>query len=341
MFRMASGPSPSTAASSSSTSASFGASGSRRRLRGGSAISGTRAAPSVKRMNDRTAASRRAIVDGASPRRPRPSSAVYSASACTSTSSSVRPAAREPAGEVREVGGVGPPGRLGEARAGEEPVDRGAQRPPGRIRPLPAPAFPMRSTFFFAALLVAVALGGAARRPPPRRAGRRAPPAGTVTLVGDSLNVGVERYLAGRPAGLEDRRERPRRTVDARGDRRARGGAAALSSHVVVSLGTNDPPTACRRSAPTSRGCSSSSARTAASSGRRSGATAPRATPSTPSCVTRPRRTTGSGSSNGPRWSRRIPTGSPPTACTATRRATASAPARSPRRRRAARRRRR
>jgi len=41
-------------------------------------------------MYDRTAASRRAIVAGASPRRPRPSSTVYSASACTSTSSSVR-----------------------------------------------------------------------------------------------------------------------------------------------------------------------------------------------------------------------------------------------------------
>ena len=90
-LRSASGPSPPTSAIAASTSASFGASGRRRRLRGGAAISGTRAAPSVKRMYERTAASRRAIVDGASPRRPRPSSAVYSASACTSTSVSVRP----------------------------------------------------------------------------------------------------------------------------------------------------------------------------------------------------------------------------------------------------------
>ena len=85
------GRSPSAVARIASTSASFGASGSRRRRRGGSAIAGTRAAPRVKPMNDLTAARRRAIVDGASPRRPRPSSAVYSASACTSTSSSFRP----------------------------------------------------------------------------------------------------------------------------------------------------------------------------------------------------------------------------------------------------------
>ena len=56
--------------------------------RGARAASGTCAGPRVNLMYDRTAASRRAIVAGARPRRPRPSSAVYSASARTSTASS-------------------------------------------------------------------------------------------------------------------------------------------------------------------------------------------------------------------------------------------------------------
>jgi len=54
----------------------------------------------------------------------------------------------------------------------------------------------MRSTFFFAALLVVVALGA---RLVVRTHDEPATTAsiGTVTLVGDSLNVGVEPSLAG------------------------------------------------------------------------------------------------------------------------------------------------
>ena len=52
----------------------FGASGRRRGSRGENGESGTRAAPSVKRRNERTVESLRAIVAGASPRLPRPSS---------------------------------------------------------------------------------------------------------------------------------------------------------------------------------------------------------------------------------------------------------------------------
>ena len=68
-------PSASSASTIASTSARFGASGSRWGRRGPSDASGTRVGPSVKRRNERTAASFRAIVAGASPCRARPSSA--------------------------------------------------------------------------------------------------------------------------------------------------------------------------------------------------------------------------------------------------------------------------
>jgi lysophospholipase L1-like esterase len=101
----------------------------------------------------------------------------------------------------------------------------------------------MRSTFFFAALLVVVALAAllvARNRDEPAVAASR----GTVTLLGDSLNVGVEPYL---PAALpgwkvvaNDRvgRSTPEGIVE------IEAGRPALSSHLVVSLGTNDPPAA-------------------------------------------------------------------------------------------------
>jgi len=99
----------------------------------------------------------------------------------------------------------------------------------------------MRSTSFFAALLVAVAVGVLflvrLSDKPATSAAR-----GTVTLVGDSLNVGVERYLPGALSGwtvvANDRVGRTTRE----GIAELAGGRPRLSSHVVVSLGTNDPP---------------------------------------------------------------------------------------------------
>lgn len=101
----------------------------------------------------------------------------------------------------------------------------------------------MRSTSFFAALLVAVALGALflvrLSDEPVSSASR-----GTVTLVGDSLNVGVERYLPDALPGwaVVANDQVGRSTPEAIAELEA--GRPGLSSHVVVSLGTNDPPAA-------------------------------------------------------------------------------------------------
>jgi len=67
---------------------------------------------------------------------------------------------------------------------------------------------------------------------------------GTATLVGDSLNLGVEPYL---PHALPNWRivanDRVGRTT-AEGIAELEAGRPRLSSYVVISLGTNDPPTA-------------------------------------------------------------------------------------------------
>jgi lysophospholipase L1-like esterase len=70
----------------------------------------------------------------------------------------------------------------------------------------------------------------------------RAPAGGTVALVGDSLNVGVEPYIGNALPGFEvianDRvGRRTEEGIDA-----IEQGDARLAPHVVVSLGTNDPP---------------------------------------------------------------------------------------------------
>jgi hypothetical protein len=101
----------------------------------------------------------------------------------------------------------------------------------------------MRSTFLFAALLVAVAVAAlliARNRGEP---GTAAAP-GTVTLVGDSLNVGVERYLSAALPGwrLVANDRVGRTTSEAIVELEA--GRPGLSPRVVVSLGTNDPPEA-------------------------------------------------------------------------------------------------
>ena len=99
----------------------------------------------------------------------------------------------------------------------------------------------MRSTFFFAALLVAVSVAAllvVRNRDEPAGAGSR----GTITLVGDSLNVGVERHLSAALPGWKlvanDRvgRSTPEGVVE------LEAGRPVLSSHIVISLGTNDPP---------------------------------------------------------------------------------------------------
>ncbi len=101
----------------------------------------------------------------------------------------------------------------------------------------------MRSTFLFATLLVAVAIGALVVVRNPRYHGTPPASRGTVTLVGDSLNVGIEPYvgpaLPGWKVVTNDRvgRTTPEGIVE------LEAGRPALSNYVVVSLGTNDPPT--------------------------------------------------------------------------------------------------
>jgi lysophospholipase L1-like esterase len=71
-----------------------------------------------------------------------------------------------------------------------------------------------------------------------------APPVSAVTLVGDSLNVGVEPYLRallpGWSLSMDDVVGRP----TAIGVERVRAAGASLAPYVVISLGTNDQSTA-------------------------------------------------------------------------------------------------
>ena len=99
----------------------------------------------------------------------------------------------------------------------------------------------MRSTSFFAALVVVAAVVALviARHPGNRSS---APSRGTITLIGDSLNVGVERYLPRALPGWKmiTNDQIGRSTSD--GIAELEAGRPALSNYVVVSLGTNDPP---------------------------------------------------------------------------------------------------
>jgi len=101
----------------------------------------------------------------------------------------------------------------------------------------------MRSSSFFAALLVAVALGVLVlvrHSDGPATSATR----GTVTLVGDSLNVGVERYLPDALPGWTIVADDMVGRSTPQGIAELEAGRPKLSSHVVVSLGTNDPPAA-------------------------------------------------------------------------------------------------
>ena len=100
----------------------------------------------------------------------------------------------------------------------------------------------MRSSLFFAALLVVVAVVALVVV----RNSYHSPPAasrGTVTLVGDSLNVGIEPHVPGALPGWKlVANDRVGRTTP-EGIAELEAGRPTLSNYVVVSLGTNDPPT--------------------------------------------------------------------------------------------------
>ncbi len=98
----------------------------------------------------------------------------------------------------------------------------------------------MRSSVLFALLLAAAV--AVALLVTQRGGDERAPLGGTVALVGDSLNVGVEPYIGGALPGFEvitnDRvGRRTEEGIDA-----IEQGHARLAPYVVVSLGTNDSP---------------------------------------------------------------------------------------------------
>ena len=100
----------------------------------------------------------------------------------------------------------------------------------------------MRSSALFVLLLAAAA---AVALLVARHGGdERGPAGGTVALVGDSLNVGVEPYLGNALPGFEViANDRVGRRTD-EGIDEIEAGRARLAPHVVISLGTNDPASA-------------------------------------------------------------------------------------------------
>jgi lysophospholipase L1-like esterase len=101
----------------------------------------------------------------------------------------------------------------------------------------------MRSTFPFVVLAAAAVL--AALLVVRQRGESAAPPVvGTATLVGDSLNAGIESPLRGvLPRWTIVTNNRVGRST-AEGVAELEAGRPALSPYVVISLGTNDPPDA-------------------------------------------------------------------------------------------------
>lgn len=91
------------------------------------------------------------------------------------------------------------------------------------------------------ALVLAVAIAVAVYAVTRRDDDSRLPATGAATLVGDSLNVGIEPYLADELAGWRlDAHDRVGRATP-EGIDELRSLKAALAPVVVVSLGTNDP----------------------------------------------------------------------------------------------------
>ena len=99
----------------------------------------------------------------------------------------------------------------------------------------------MRSSLFFAALLFVVAIGAlvVVRNPlsPAAPASR-----GTITLIGDSLNVGIEPYVPDALPGWKIVANDEVGRVTPQGIAELEAGMSTLSNYIVVSLGTNDPP---------------------------------------------------------------------------------------------------
>ena len=99
----------------------------------------------------------------------------------------------------------------------------------------------MRSTLAIVTLLVAAAVTAllVVRQ---RDDGSSGPPAGAVTLIGDSLNVGTEPYLPHELPGWRIiTNDRVGRTTP-EGIAELEAGRTELAPTFVVSLGTNDPP---------------------------------------------------------------------------------------------------
>jgi lysophospholipase L1-like esterase len=101
----------------------------------------------------------------------------------------------------------------------------------------------MRSTFFFAALLVAVAVGALVVVRNPRFHDPSPQVRGTVTLVGDSLNVGIEPHVGDALPGWKVVTNDLVGRTTLEGIAELEAGRGSLSNYVVVSLGTNDSPT--------------------------------------------------------------------------------------------------
>ena len=99
----------------------------------------------------------------------------------------------------------------------------------------------MRSSLFFATLLVVVAVGALVFVRNPFHASPTVS-RGTVTLVGDSLNVGIEPYVADALPGWKMVANDQVGRVTPQGIAELEAGRPTLSNYVVVSLGTNDPP---------------------------------------------------------------------------------------------------
>ena len=101
----------------------------------------------------------------------------------------------------------------------------------------------MRSSLLFATLIVVVAVGALVLVRNPFYSSPVAS-RGTVTLVGDSLNVGIERYVPAALPGWKMVTNDQVGRVTPQGIAEIEAGRLVLSNHVVVSLGTNDPSTA-------------------------------------------------------------------------------------------------
>lgn len=100
----------------------------------------------------------------------------------------------------------------------------------------------MRSSFFFAALLIVVAIGALVVVRNPLSPGGATASRGTVTLLGDSLNVGIEPYVPDALPGWKMVTNDQVGRITPQGIAELEAGRPVLSNYVVVSLGTNDPP---------------------------------------------------------------------------------------------------